>query len=113
MERKNLLMMDGYINNIRLTQATDGTVTRIGFLLAWESFVYENGQQVFNADGNPAIKDVRFAMQAWGQVAQALAQLPVGTPVLVYANANRWNSSRPGEPSNWQTDFKVFRFEVL
>ena len=113
MERMNLLMMDGYINNVRLTQAPDGTVTRIGFLLAWESPTFENGQQVFNADGSPVTRDVRFAMSAWGAIAQALAVLPVGTPIRVKANANRWNSAKQGEQSNWQTDFRVNQFEVL
>jgi hypothetical protein len=85
----------------------------VGFLLAWESFVYESGQQVFNPDGSPAVRDVRFAMSAWGAIAQAMAQLPVGTPVRVWANANRWDASKQGEQSNWQTDFRVNRFEVL
>lgn len=113
MERMNLLMMDGYMNNVRITNAPDGSITRVGFLLAWESVVYENGQQVFNPDGTPAIRDVRFAMSAWGQIAQALAQLPIGTPMRVWANANRWNAARQGEQANWQTDFRVNRFEVL
>jgi hypothetical protein len=113
MERMNLLMMDGYINNVRVSNAPDGSVNRVGFLLAWESVVFENGQQVFNPDGSPAIRDVRFAMTAWGAVAQALAQLPVGTPIRVWANANRWNASRQGEQANWQTDFRINRFEVL
>jgi hypothetical protein len=113
MERMNLLMMDGYVNNVRVTNAPDGSVTRIGLLLAWEAYVFENGQQVFNPDGTPATRDVRFAMSAWGAVAQAMAQLPVGTPIRVWANANRWNASKQGEQANWQTDFRINRFEAL
>jgi hypothetical protein len=113
MERKNLLIMDGYMNNIKLTNAPDGSITRIGFLLAWEASVWENGQQVYNPDGTAAVRDVRFAMQAWGQVAQALSNLPVGTPLRVYASANRWNAARQGAQGNWQTDFRVNSFEQL
>lgn len=113
MERKNLLIMDGYINNVRVTQAPDGSISRVGFLLAWEAPTFQDGQQVFNADGTPVTRDVRFAMSAWGAVAQALAALPIGTPITVKANANRWNSARQGEQANWQTDFRVNQFEVL
>ena len=113
MEGMNLLMMDGYISSPKITNNQDGSIMRYGFLIVWEAPVFQNGQRAVNPDGSFAIKDVRFSCQAWGPIAQAMAQLPVGTPIRIKANANRWNAARQGEPSNWVTDFRVNQFEVL
>jgi hypothetical protein len=112
MQRTNLSMIEGWINGRKATTLNDGSI-RLGFFIVWEELVYEGGQQKFNAQGYPEVRDRKYLCQAWGQIATNLSQLPEGTAIKIYGTLNRWNASRDQNNPNWITDIKVNRYDLL
>jgi hypothetical protein len=112
MQRTNLSMIEGWINGRKATTLNDGSI-RLGFFIVWEELVYEGGQQKFNAQGYPEVRDRKYLCQAWGQIAANLSQLADGTAIKIYGTLNRWNASRDQNNPNWITDIKVNRYDLL
>jgi len=111
MGNRHLVVIDGYLNSPKYTPLANGA--RLGFFILWERQIWENGQPKRDQNGMIEIRDERFLCQAWGDLANGLAQLPEGTPITIYGMVNRWNAARQGQPDNWLTDIRVNKVELL
>jgi len=111
----NVITIDGYLNNPKLTTTANGFV-RLNMFIVWEQpqFDNEGNRRVDPTTGRYETRDMKFMCQAWGNIAQELGNLPVGTPVQITGQLNVWNAERNrNAPAKWVTDIKIISYKQL
>lgn len=111
----NLVILEGYYNNPKLSTVNSGA-QRLGFDLVLEVPLFEQGPgrqpRIDPNTGQQAVRNVRFRCQAWGNMAVQISQFPEGTPIKVTGSLNRWSVNNGGR-FTWYTDVKVSQVDPL